>query len=90
MMNSFLITKEKAFVRPTFFVENKHIYIPSLFAKISGVSKNDKEYFQRLKAVTSFDNSLLINTFPFTKEQKANFQYHYRDALDRGGNYIQI
>ena len=34
------------------------------------VSKNDKEYFQRLKAVTSFDNSLLINTFPFTKEQK--------------------
>ncbi len=47
--------------------------------------KNDKEYFQRLKAVTSFDNSLLINVFPFTKEQKANFQYHYRDALDRGG-----
>ncbi|MEN8648490.1 YceG family protein [Bacillus cereus group sp. BceL062] len=81
----FLITKEKSFVRPTFFVENKHIYIPSLFAKISGVSKNDKEYFQRLKAVTSFDNSLLINAFPFTKEQKANFQYHYRDALDRGG-----
>ncbi|WP_249652280.1 YceG family protein, partial [Lysinibacillus sp. D4A1_S13] len=60
-------------------------YIPSLFAKISGVSKNDKEYFQRLKAVTSFDNSLLINTFPFTKEQKAHFQWHYRDALDRGG-----
>ncbi len=71
MMSSFLITKEKAFVRPTFFVENKHIYIPSLFAKISGVSKNDKEYFQRLKAVTSFDNSILVNTFPFTKEQKS-------------------
>ncbi|MDR4196962.1 hypothetical protein FO504_30640, partial [Bacillus cereus] len=78
----FLITKEKAFVRPTFFVENKHIYIPSLFATKSGVSKNEKEYFQRLKAFTSFDKCLLINTFPFTKEKKENFQYHYIDALD--------
>ncbi|MDR4341752.1 YceG family protein, partial [Bacillus thuringiensis] len=54
-------------------------------AKISVVSKNDNDYFQRLKAVTSVDNSILVNTFPFTKEQKANFQHHYRDALARGG-----
>ncbi|MCM3735847.1 YceG family protein [Bacillus cytotoxicus] len=81
----FIITKEKAFIRPTFFVENQHIYIPSLFAKVSGVSKNEKEYFQRLKTLTSYENSLLINQFPFTKEQKANFQFHYRDALNRSG-----
>ena len=41
----FILSKEIAMIRPDFAVGNGQVKIPSLFAKIHGVSKNKKEYW---------------------------------------------
>ncbi|XJZ25883.1 YceG family protein [Bacillota bacterium Lsc_1132] len=81
----FILGKELAMIRPGFEVENGHVKIPSLFAKVQGVSKNKKEYWDRINGLVQADNSLLIQQFPFTTETANDFRFHYRNALDKDG-----
>jgi len=81
----FLIGKEPAFVRPNFHVRTPVIEIPSLFAKIAGVSHDKKEYWQRLHALTEDELAMTIRQFPFTDSTKANYHLHYEFALDNRG-----
>lgn len=81
----FLIMKEIAMIRPSFEVENGSVKIPTVFAKVQGVSKDRKEYWERLHAVSESDVSLLIKQFPFSRSVHNDFRFHYRDALGPDG-----
>ena len=81
----FLLVKEHAMIRPNFEVANQEVKIPVIFAKIYGVSKNRKEYWERIHKITEGENTLLIKTFPFTNNLNSDFRYHYRNALGKEG-----
>lgn len=81
----FILCKEIAGVRPEFQVGSGQVKIPSIFAKIHGVSKDRKEYWERLHALSQFDNSLLIRRLPFTVSNNSDFRFHYRNAHGRDG-----
>lgn len=81
----FLLEKELAMIRPNFNVMNGEVHIPSVFAKIFGVSKNRKEYWDRIHGIVNKEETLLINNFPFTRAIVSDFRYHYRGALGRDG-----
>lgn len=81
----FILIKEKAMFRPDFEVKNGHVKIPALFAKIQGVSRNRKEYWDRLHAIAENDCSLLVSRFPFTNNVNSDFRFHYRNALGADG-----
>ncbi|WP_080845720.1 YceG family protein [Cytobacillus gottheilii] len=81
----YLLMKEKAMIRPNFEVKDGTVSIPSIFAKVQGVSRNRKEYWDRLQHFTSLDHTLLIKRFPFTNSINNDFRYHYRNALDASG-----
>jgi len=80
----FLIMREKAFIRPSFEVKNETVYIPSIFAKVLGISLNQKEYWSRIQEITDFDLLSLYTRFPIAKEVKGNPLYHYQNALTDG------
>ena len=44
----FLLAKEKALIRPDFAVNKGKVKVPSVFAKIQGISRNRKEYWERM------------------------------------------
>lgn len=81
----FLLSKEVAMIRPDFQVENGVVKIPTVFAKVQGVSRNRKEYWDRIHSISQGENSLLINQFPFSSSVNNDFRFHYRDALGRDG-----
>ncbi|CRK83834.1 YceG [Neobacillus massiliamazoniensis] len=77
----FILSKEMAMIRPDFEVGNGQVKIPSLFAKIQGVSKNRKEYWDRLHALSELENCLLVRNLPLTFPNTSDFRFHYRNAL---------
>lgn len=81
----FILIKEKAMIRPNFEVKNGQVKVPAIFAKVQGVSKNRKEYWDRLQAISEFEHSLLIRRFPFTNNVNNDFRFHYRNALGNNG-----
>jgi hypothetical protein len=81
----FILIKEIAMVRPNFEVKNGRVSIPTLFSKVQGVSKNRKEYWERLQMIADFDHTLLIKHLPFTTTTSNDFRFHYRNALDKEG-----
>jgi hypothetical protein len=81
----FILGKEMAMVRPDFQVGNGQVKIPSIFAKVQGVSKNRKEYWDRLQSLTELEHSLLIRRLPITMASTSDFRFHYRNALDKDG-----
>ncbi|WEG12972.1 YceG family protein [Pullulanibacillus sp. KACC 23026] len=80
----FLIAKEKAFIRPNFKAANGRIYIPSLFAKVCGISANQKEFWSRLQDLKDQEMTEVITRFPFTPEPRGSQLFHYREALKNG------
>jgi len=81
----FILGKELAMIRPDFEVGNGEVKIPSIFAKVQGVSKNRKEYWDRLQALSELDLSLLIRRLPITLASTTDFRFHYRNALGKDG-----
>jgi hypothetical protein len=80
----FLIMREKAFIRPSFEVQKDTVYIPSIFAKVLGISTNEREYWSRIQEVTEGDLTSVFLTFPISKTVKGNQLYHYQNALTNG------
>ncbi|MCM3704871.1 MULTISPECIES: YceG family protein [Cytobacillus] len=81
----FILIKEKAMIRPNFEVRDGSVMIPSIFSKIQGVSRNRKEYWDRIQTISQYEESLLIKRFPFTNSVSNDFRFHYRNALDGEG-----
>ncbi|MEC1156398.1 YceG family protein [Cytobacillus horneckiae] len=81
----FLLLKEKAMIRPNFEVKDGTVKIPAIFSKIQGVSKNRKEYWDRLHTIVEYENCLMVQRFPFSNSINNDFRYHYRNSLDRDG-----
>lgn len=81
----FIITKAQAMFRPDFYIGNGYVTIPALFTKILGVSKNKKEYWDRLHGLCQLEPSALIQRFPFTGTISNDYRFHYRNALGREG-----
>ncbi|MDP4083535.1 MAG: YceG family protein [Bacillota bacterium] len=81
----FILGKELAMIRPDFNVGNGIITVPVLFAKVHGVSRNRKEYWDRLHAFSQLENGLLIRQFPLTGNISNDFRFHFRNALGRDG-----
>lgn len=82
---AFLLAKERAMVRPHFDVTNGVVTIPVVFAKLMGIDRNRKRFWNNVHSLTERDDTHLIRQFPFTKEQKTNQLFHYRDALGANG-----
>ncbi|RAS82915.1 YceG family protein [Priestia endophytica] len=82
---TFILAKERAFIRPNFSVQNEQVRIPNLFAKIMGVSHSEREYWDRVQTLTEYEEASLVQSFPFTTEIQANYQYHYQHCLNRDG-----
>ncbi|PAQ14268.1 hypothetical protein CD798_11500 [Bacillaceae bacterium SAOS 7] len=82
----FLIAKEKACIRPNFAADTEHVKIPVSFSKISGVSNDRKDYWDKMNQLIEWPNSFTINHFPYMKDMKANYQFHYQHALGTDGN----
>ncbi|MBM7654825.1 YceG family protein [Neobacillus cucumis] len=81
----FILSKEIAMIRPDFEVRNGEVKIPSIFAKIQGVSKNRKEYWDRLQSLSQLEHSLLLKKLPLTSPFTSDFRFHYRNALGKDG-----
>ncbi|AZB41355.1 hypothetical protein CEF21_02955 [Bacillus sp. FJAT-42376] len=81
----FILVKEKALIRPNFEASNQTVQIPSLFAKVAGVSKNRKEYWAKVQELTDHELSWTIRSFPFTKSINGNNHFHYQAALGADG-----
>ncbi|OAH57381.1 MULTISPECIES: YceG family protein [Bacillaceae] len=77
----FLLAKEPSFIRPGFSVQDGEVKLPALFAKVSGVSKNRKEYWENMQRLRTQKSTLTIKQLPYMKEKKANNQFHYQHAL---------
>ncbi len=81
----FILGKEKAMFRPNFEVKSGLVSIPTIFAKIQGVSSNRKEYWERLHSLAELENSILIKQLPLTRSINNDFRFHYRNALSENG-----
>lgn len=81
----FLLVREKAMIRPNFEVKDGTVKIPSIFAKIFGVSKNRREYWDRLHLLLGQEHTMFIKSFPFTSGNSSDFRFHYRNAMGKDG-----
>ncbi|MBU3146189.1 YceG family protein [Clostridium sp. CF012] len=61
-----LLWNEDSSLRTGFRVENNTVYIPNLFAKISGVPSDLTLYWKDFFHLKSSDNTLFISAIPFT------------------------
>lgn len=80
----FIYAKEPAMMRPGFKAQNPKVYIPTIFAKVNGISRNTDEYWQRMHEVLELPHTIRIESFPYAKESKANFRFHYEKSLVGG------
>jgi hypothetical protein len=81
----FIVAREMAMIRPYFKVENRSVKIPALFAKINGVTRNRREYWNRLHGLMFQENTYLVKRLPFSPATNNDFRFHYRKSLDKDG-----
>lgn len=80
----FIYAKEPAMMRPGFKAQNPTVYIPTIFAKINGMSRDRADYWRRMHELLDLPHTLRIEKFPYAKESKANFRFHYEKSLVGG------
>lgn len=84
----FILGKELARIRPNFVAEKQQVVIPSIFAKIAGVSRNKNEYWKQAHSLYEQPLVTTLDYFPFTKESTQNYILHYRKCLGSDGKLI--
>lgn len=81
----FLLLKEPAFIRPNFNIKDNKIYIPVLFAKVSGISTNKDQYWDRLnQLINKSDQTVFNQQFPFASTMKPLVSY-YNESIEENG-----
>jgi hypothetical protein len=81
----FLVAGEKAMFRPHFDLQKKAVNIPVIFAKVSGVTINRRDYWNRLHSLTLQENTYLVKSLPFAPGANNDFRFHYQKSLDHDG-----
>ena len=81
----FIVGVEKAYFRPGFEVTGEDVFIPALFAKVNGISKNKKEYWDKMQELGNKELSLTIKNFPFAREVQQNYRVHFYQNVNREG-----
>ncbi|KGM98584.1 YceG family protein [Clostridium botulinum] len=89
-----LLWNEECRIRPGFNIENNTVYIPNLFAKISGVHRDINIYWNELKKLKSTKNTLFIYDIPYTKDSYSNYDlysldYCFKDGLVNKENLLK-
>jgi hypothetical protein len=77
---------QQAMFRPGFMIEQKKVYISSVFAKVSGVHRSKRRYRKEVKALRKAPNTLFFPSFPLFKAmapKTVNKAYH--SVLDSSG-----
>ena len=62
-----ILWNEESRMRSGFKIENNTVYIPNLFAKISGIHDDINIFWNEVKDFKSTENTLFISSVPFTK-----------------------
>lgn len=62
-----ILWREEAKIRPEFKVENSMVYVPNLFAKISGTTENLEQYWEDYKYFAKHPNTFEASVVPFTR-----------------------
>jgi len=81
-----ILWNEEARMRPGFKVENGTVYIPNLFAKISGTHRDLSIYWNEIKELKSANNLLFIPKIPYVKEAYSKYdlyslEYCFKDGV---------
>lgn len=63
-----ILWNEDARMRHDFKIENKTVYVPNLFAKISGVPQDLNEYWREMKRMEMAKHKMMFVGLPFTKQ----------------------
>lgn len=81
-----ILWNEPSSLRTGFKVENSTVYIPNLFAKVSGVHSDLALYWKDFFQLKSADNTLFIPEIPFTNvTYSKNDLYSLAFVLDNNG-----
>lgn len=78
--------KEPAMIRPGWKVQEGRVFIPNLFAKVSGTKRSLGRYRKEMRFLTKESNTLLYKGFPMYPEKKISFfDRNYFSVLNRDG-----
>ncbi|MBL4934416.1 hypothetical protein JK636_01440 [Clostridium sp. YIM B02515] len=76
----------QAMFRPGFKVEDNHIYITNIFAKISGVHTSKRQYRKEIKLLRKTPNTLFFPSFPLFRAKPSKLTNRsYYSVLDSSG-----
>lgn len=82
-----ILWKEDSKIRPEFKTDNGIVYIPNLFAKISGTKEIIEEYWQDYRALSKHQNTVEFTKVPFTKNNFSRQDiYSIAFMMDKNGN----
>lgn len=78
--------KQQAMFRPSFKDEDKKVYIPNLFTKVSGVHKSLRRYRKEIKSLRKQPYTLFFKAFPLFRQKPAMIaRKTYHSILDASG-----
>ncbi|MCY6370102.1 YceG family protein [Clostridium ganghwense] len=81
-----ILWKEEARMRPDFKIENGTVYLPNLFAKISGVHNDLNMYWREFAELKEAENLLFIPQIPYTKVTYSRYDlYSLEYCFDKNG-----
>lgn len=81
-----ILWNEEARMRPGFKIENGTVYIPNLYAKISGTHGDLNTYWSEFKELKNVDNLLFIPKIPYIQSSYSRYdlyslEYCFKDGL---------
>lgn len=81
-----ILWKEEARMRPGFKIEAGTVYIPNIFAKISGVHSDLNTYWNEFKELKELDNLLFISKVPYINDNYSRYdlyslEYCFKDGI---------
>lgn len=76
-----ILSKEPTVVRPGWKVEDDTVFIPNLFAKISGVHADQKQYWREFNTLADESNALFFKSLPITNPLQRDSRNAYVESL---------
>lgn len=76
-----LLWNEESRMRSGFKIENNTVYIPNLFAKVSGIYKDKNQYWNEFIEFKSSENTFFIPSIPFTDKTYSNADLYFSRNL---------
>lgn len=80
-----ILWREEARMRPGFKIENGTVYIPNVFAKISGVHRDLNEYWSEFKEFKDVDNAMLVSKIPYVSSNYSRYDLYSLEFCFKNG-----